>query len=350
MDLQTFRADDWQNFWAGSWCFLTCSQFTDQFTQHIRFGDRPFIPQSIILVSNGKSQGWGKTSDKKILGDFLVEQVVADESIVPSICTALKEQADVIRDFMNSHKTGSITPAIYNELWDHVIAYYKPHINVKYVVDYLDPARLETYLPVFQDARLYAETVLDEVEQFVRRHITQLAEKTAYPFELLWCLTKEERARYVDNGTLPDEAMLTQRNNRAAIISNEEETVYVWGDDLRAIDEILHGPTLSEEVRGSTAYGGTVRGRVRVVLDPKDADDFAEGDILVTGMTRPDFLPLMKQAAAFVTNSGGILSHAAIVAREMKKPCVIGTKHATRVFADGDQVEVDADSGVVKRI
>jgi len=58
----------------------------------------------------------------------------------------------------------------------------------------------------------------------------------------------------------------------------------------------------------------------------------------------------MQRAAAFVTDEGGITCHAAIVAREMKKPCVIGTKIATKIFKDGDIVEVDADKGIVRKI
>lgn len=61
----------------------------------------------------------------------------------------------------------------------------------------------------------------------------------------------------------------------------------------------------------------------------------------------PDFISAMKKAVAFVTDEGGITCHAAIIAREMKKPCVIGTKVATLVFQDGDEVEVDADNGIV---
>ena len=58
----------------------------------------------------------------------------------------------------------------------------------------------------------------------------------------------------------------------------------------------------------------------------------------------------MERAVAFVTDEGGLLSHAAIVAREMKKPCVIGTKFATQVFKDGDMVEVNANTGVVRKL
>ena len=76
----------------------------------------------------------------------------------------------------------------------------------------------------------------------------------------------------------------------------------------------------------------------------------SNGEILVCAMTSPDFLPLMKQSSAIVTDLGGILSHAAIVSRELKKPCVVGTKDATKLLKDGDLVEVDAEKGVVRKI
>ena len=75
-----------------------------------------------------------------------------------------------------------------------------------------------------------------------------------------------------------------------------------------------------------------------------------EEDILVSISTQPDLVPAMKKAAAFVTDQGGVTSHAAIVAREMRKPCVIATKIATKALHDGDIVEVDADKGLVKVI
>ena len=65
-------------------------------------------------------------------------------------------------------------------------------------------------------------------------------------------------------------------------------------------------------------------------------------------MTSVDFVPIMDKAGAFVTNEGGITSHAAIVSREMNKPCIIGTQNATQVIKDGDMVEVDAERGIVK--
>jgi len=86
------------------------------------------------------------------------------------------------------------------------------------------------------------------------------------------------------------------------------------------------------------------------VLSLEDFDKFESGDILVTSMTRPEFLPIMKKAAAIITDEGGITCHAAIVSRELNIPCVIGTKNASRSLKDGNRVEVDADHGIVKKI
>lgn len=103
-----------------------------------------------------------------------------------------------------------------------------------------------------------------------------------------------------------------------------------------------------KEIKGITAQKGIVQGKVKIILSPKDGYKLEEGDILVTKMSTPDFLPIMKKASAFVTDIGGITSHAAIVSREMKKPCIIGTVNATKFLKDGDVVEVNADMGIVK--
>lgn len=106
----------------------------------------------------------------------------------------------------------------------------------------------------------------------------------------------------------------------------------------------------SEQVQGMVAYRGVARGTVKIVRHVTELDKVKEGDILVTQMTFPAFLPAMNRAAAFVTDEGGITCHAAIVAREMKKPCIIGTRNATKRFKDGDRVEVDANRGIARKI
>lgn len=101
-------------------------------------------------------------------------------------------------------------------------------------------------------------------------------------------------------------------------------------------------------IKGNIAYKGKINGLVKLVFTEKDLVNVNKGDIIVSPMTRPEFLPAMKKAVAFITDEGGVTCHAAIVTREMKKPCIIGTKVATQVLNNGDLVEVDADNGVVK--
>ncbi len=99
---------------------------------------------------------------------------------------------------------------------------------------------------------------------------------------------------------------------------------------------------------GSCAYEGKVRGRVKIIFTPEEMGKMEKGDILVSHSTNPNILSAMIKASAIITNAGGLTCHAAIVSRELNKPCIIGTKIATKVLKDGDLVEVNANKGVVR--
>jgi phosphoenolpyruvate synthase/pyruvate phosphate dikinase len=104
-------------------------------------------------------------------------------------------------------------------------------------------------------------------------------------------------------------------------------------------------------LRGVTACKGKesiVQGPVRLIARKGHFSSFREGEILVTEFTSPDFVPIMKKSSAIITEEGGLGSHAAIVSREMNKPCIVGTANATRLLKNGDIVEVDAVNGTVR--
>lgn len=103
-------------------------------------------------------------------------------------------------------------------------------------------------------------------------------------------------------------------------------------------------------ITGQIGSRGKVVGKVKIINAENISNGIEEGCILVCEMTTPNYLPLMQKSKAVVTDLGGILSHAAIVAREMKIPCIIGTKVATKTLQDGDVIEVDADNGIVRII
>jgi len=116
------------------------------------------------------------------------------------------------------------------------------------------------------------------------------------------------------------------------------------------LKNIKEGP-FAGVIKGFVASKGLMekcQGRVKVLFTPQDKRKIKAGDFIVVSMTTPDYILAMKKASGFITDEGGITCHAAIVAREMKKPCIIGTKIATQVLKDGDLVEVDVKRGVVK--
>ncbi|MDP7115435.1 MAG: PEP-utilizing enzyme, partial [Candidatus Woesearchaeota archaeon] len=157
------------------------------------------------------------------------------------------------------------------------------------------------------------------------------------------------------------DALLKDKIDRDELTKRTESCVYYVE---KGNDEVFTGQKAEEfkklvaqkevedvdEFSGQTGCIGKAAGEVKIVIRPADMQKMNDGDILVSIATDPDIVPAMKKAAAFVTEQGGVTSHAAIVAREMGKPCVIGTKIATRVLKDGDYVEVDATKGVVKII
>jgi pyruvate, water dikinase len=100
-------------------------------------------------------------------------------------------------------------------------------------------------------------------------------------------------------------------------------------------------------VAGLGASAGTASGPVRVLTSPDESSRLAQGEVLVASMTSPDWVPAMRRAAALVTDGGGITCHAAIVSRELRIPCVVGTRTATTVLRDGEMVTVDGATGIV---
>ena len=100
-------------------------------------------------------------------------------------------------------------------------------------------------------------------------------------------------------------------------------------------------------VSGMGAAPGTATGRVRVLRSVDDASSLLAGEVLVAPMTTPDWVPTMRRAAALVTDGGGVTCHAAIASRELRVPCIVGTRRATEVLRDGELVTVDGKAGCV---
>jgi pyruvate,water dikinase len=117
--------------------------------------------------------------------------------------------------------------------------------------------------------------------------------------------------------------------------------------EVREVKEVKEVKEHKVLLKGLGASPGFSSGRVRVILDIADLPSMQSGEILVTKMTTPDFVPAMRKASAIITDEGGLTSHAAIVSRELGVPAVIGTGNATKVLSTGMIVTVDANKGIV---
>jgi len=156
----------------------------------------------------------------------------------------------------------------------------------------------------------------------------------------------------VFKGLVSNETLQKRKEKGIIAVVNAFDYKILEGEQAVSLkDELegrLKGLEKGEIIPGSVASRGYARGIAKVVLNKEDFGKLQEGEILVTGMTRPEFLPIIRKSAAIVTNEGGITCHAAIVSRELNKPCIIGTKNATQVIHDGDLIEVRANHGTVR--
>lgn len=161
--------------------------------------------------------------------------------------------------------------------------------------------------------------------------------------------TREEIVRQLEGKNINKKAILKRIKHTIETLENKKRKFYSPKEGKKLFAKVIQKEEFSEgvELKGQTAFPGLVRGKVKIVHSVKDLDKVQHGDIMVAITTNPDFMPAMYRALAFVTDVGGITSHAAIVAREMKKPCIIGTKFATKLLKDNDTVEVDANKGFV---
>jgi phosphohistidine swiveling domain-containing protein len=200
--------------------------------------------------------------------------------------------------------------------------------------------------------RTYRTERAYEALYYLERFLTGLEESLNLETHELSYYIKAEMVDFLKAGKRIDHSILSGRRQEFALTLHNGILATMEGNKaVQWVEENFEEKKSKlNEVKGLAAYRGKITGKVRVVMNVQDQDSLVEGEIMVVPMTTPDYLPGMQKAAAFVTDEGGVICHAAIVARELKKPCVIGTKIATTVFCDGDLVEVDGFTGFVRMV
>ena len=216
----------------------------------------------------------------------------------------------------------------------------------KFKADLLKKIKILKYAVWFRTARL---DWLNQSCAIARPLLIEISKRINLSYEeLIYCFP-EEIFKALNRGKI-DKKDIQKRIKKYALYSlNGRNANLIIGSNVEQLRKLL-SKTIDkqEKIKGMIAYPGLVKGRVKILKDRSEFYRIKKGDILVTKLTTPDFVPVMEKSAAIITDLGGITSHAAIVSRELKIPCIVGTKIATKVLKDGDLVEVDAGKGIVK--
>ena len=346
-NLTEIKSEKWVKNWSGNWR----TTFTTLYYAYTN-GLKPYIGKNLdtnLLIC-----------EKKVSSNYIAKRVLDNYCkytaglVIKDNRLATKWAKDTISTAENLFKVmaklknkNNLTLSNLLELKANFYLHIPPHFSMKKVVDYL-PVKLQKKLtPGLIAARLKTENLFNAVDLALRKYTKLIAKKTGYPLGLVDFLTIDEVEMYLKNNKLPAKKELASRSKGLAFFCQGKNVKLFTGNTYGDLQRYLVSFT-GNELKGTTAYKGLAKGIARIVLDPFKVKRFDKGDILITGMTRPEFLSLMKKASAFVTDAGGLLSHAAIVARELKKPCILATENASKVIKDGDLVKVDANNGIVR--
>ena len=276
-------------------------------------------------------------------------------------------------------KTGNIDYFIKNHSWN--FSRYGSHkfltpkeakeilSSLKKDKNFLDDSnRLETSKAIKRAKNLLKNKAhyIDVMQFFIyyRTHRTDIFNKIFFAwYETISKFAIERGLTYEDlmycsyleiiNNKIPSFKVLTARKKEYVTCFSHGIIDIISGNKLSIFKKLVSEKNINNIITGRTAFPGIISGKVKIISSSQDLKDFKQGNILVASMTTPSMVMAMKKAIAFITDEGGITCHAAILAREMKKPCIIGTKNATKVLYDGDLVEVDASKGlarIIKRV
>tara|TARA_B100000315_G_scaffold252198_2_gene288484 strand:+ start:1639 stop:3054 length:1416 start_codon:yes stop_codon:yes gene_type:complete len=222
--------------------------------------------------------------------------------------------------------------------------------KAKKIISSIDNQEVREYTLLLQDLIFLKTNRIDILTQsfyLIQPLLNQISKRKNVKYEDLIKSTQEEIIQLTQN-IKPD----LSNKDYYAIVRIEDEMHFFYGPAYKTIQEVLENKELSKltSVKGSTAFKGKVTGNVKILLTDRDLPKLEKGDILVCNLTNPNYNPAFNLVKGIVTDGGGILCHSAIMAREFKIPCVIGTKYATFIFKDNELIEVDANKGTVTKL
>lgn len=287
---------------------------------------------------------WYDLSEIDKIREAIGDKIKSDDTWFGSVREAFNKHWKYLKPFADEEKLLSSVDDLknYYEVW---LRWWSPMAIFFEIpnIESLPQDIRDIALKDRKDTEEFSDSGDEAIETFFRDHYPSLAP--------IWGMMTPEEMFRADSLSDDDIAQIRQREHGWALLNGELLRLDELSGKLSELEIKLEEEKVKdnvEEIKGQPASTGHAKGIVKLVLESHHIGELKEGEVLVTEMTTPEFVPAMKKAVAIVTDEGGVTCHAAIVSRELGRPCIIGTKIATQVLKDGDEVEVDADSGVVK--
>ncbi|MBI3093156.1 MAG: hypothetical protein HYZ02_02905 [Candidatus Levybacteria bacterium] len=195
----------------------------------------------------------------------------------------------------------------------------------------------------------YVSDIYERLDFLLNQHLSKQFSITSkdlswYSFDELEALTKYGKK-------LTNQQREQRKQYRIMVQVDGKVTMFYGKRNFEEVQKAISGKlpllTATTTLKGFTASRGFIRAPVKIVNQTKDMNKVKTGDILVATMTHPDLMLAIQKCSGIITDAGGITSHAAIISREFRIPCIVGTRIATKVLKDGDLVELDANNGTV---
>lgn len=350
IDYNKLATLEWLQRWSGSYTFISCSHWGPEYYRSLKRVLGIGFRHTYFTHSKGTVSFYVPRLELDALGKYLAARVAQNPSLVKKYSVRIRNNTDILTRIMK--KFMHVIPSE-KEYWTFR-KYFDPHLAyhgfIKETVDYLPESILMKTLPIFKNARVYSEHIYSLSETFFRSLAKMIGKKEGYSDTSITCLTRSECEIYFATGKLPGAALLASRYKGGSLYFDRNSETFFDAKQTSLFEQARIRALTRElgHLQGVAAFPGRVKARCRILLNPADHAKLRTGEVLITGMTRPEFLPAIKRASAIVTDSGGILSHAAIIAREMQIPCVVGTQIATKVLHTGKRIEVDAEKGIVR--
>lgn len=305
----------------------------------------------IILPPGQKGSVWYDPAEMKQVIEQIKKYLIPNEVVISDLKSTLDEHWPFLLPYLKKEKEVESGEEL-SEYYEHLLGWWSAFTAVFFLPDLLEaPKEFNEYLLKYRaESEKYTEQMNKVFVNAWNKLMPQHADLTHFisPYEAVKMLCNDPDSKKIasevglriDGFGMLNEKIYANINEFNAALS--KAGLAIDNGDVKDV----------KVVKGTVSYRNKekmkIQGKARVIVSFADMPSFQDGEILITEMTNPDYVPIMRKAGAVITDEGGMTCHASIASRELQVSCIVGTKIASKAFKTGDMLEVDMEKGIVR--